>query len=506
MRKAIYSILCVLSLAIPGAVQEATQRPVVLAAISPEVSAEITAKASEMYGLEILAAAADQYMAGVSDPILEYCSELSELTPTGGTITVHSAPIRYRDNKGKLRPIVTALERANEDGQTVLRNVTNDVAVRFYPNGGVSLNKRGKWLAYKPINIGFDGSRLTLAQDRDNKAARIDAVQRRAHAVKIGGVLPFGVELDHEVVPGGVKETAILPEGFAVHIPAKATAMVIRYRYEVPEGMRVAMVGGSLVCLDSGSDEVYRFDPSPVTDAAGNRTLTSFDVRDQTFDVRVSADFLRTATYPVLVDPTTSTQSFPAYAYTTQSGEHGADFLKVNLPSINGDVTACTLELTKVNAAGDPGDGITLAAYTTADVSWTEASNATTLNGLTVASTGGSDTLNNDDASGTVYSWDVLGNDTVGNTIHYAYDNTSAGVCNPGQFTIKLYAAVKTSATGAAGADVEHQKNSGDEVIETGGTNNVTTSVRPKLNITYTGELGCGGSSAGVGVGPILIF
>lgn len=469
----------------------------VLEPISREVEAAVEAKETERAAKDGDARAHEDVIGDArGDKALALYSEIVEQTDVGGRLVVHGAPIRYWDEQGRLRAVAAVLEDA---GGGVLRCDASPTVVEFYPDGKATMRRRdGAWMAYSPVAFGWDDA----VADLTPKEAKAEQVS--AESVVIRGLFPDGVELYRTVFEGGHKEDVVLPVGFTV--PKGARELRIVNGYVTAAHLRLDERDEKLRVFDDAGRKTFDFAPLLVTDSSTRkkRTQGRYEWDGQTYTVIVDAEWLREATYPVFIDPTETQQSFDSMAYTQGSGEFDRVVFKVDMPGINGDVTDATLYMTlDEDTTFLGGEDNWIFTSHVADVSWNEGSSGSTINGLSLGTATDTLSVGVNQPEGMVLDWDIHNGTSL---MEYIYDGggSYSDTCDPGIFTVALDTSGSSIVKAGSGSgNIFAEKDSGDVTMEFAGYGNVTTSRRPKIEIVYTGTLGCE-ATAGTGGAGVL--
>lgn len=352
--------------------------------------------------------------------------EETPLQPDEKRVIVHARPVWRVDDAGALAPISTEVSTGIEtlkqvwkaDGNTVRFRVTED---------GLCVYKAGQHvLRARPMKMqaeATDGSALADADQAKPTAttAQTDRIMQRGSF--------SDVRFEHIVEPGSIKEIAWLdaqPAGIAT-----ARWFVLAYRWD-SDTLTPAIVNGDVLWQVDGKT-VLRWPAPVVTDAKGKVLRANYRIKvanPNVIAVLVNATDLRAATYPVGIDPTTTTATGDNLANRSVRSSSGtlqykAGYLKLTMPTMSGNtVTDCTVDLWSLENDG-PMNNIDLYARATSGTgAWDETSTYSTMDALsmgTAISTG------NSTSSGTgTKTFNIFGDSAKGVSKFYT-DNPTGG-------------------------------------------------------------------------------
>lgn len=292
---------------------------------------------------------------------------------------VHSKPVWYVDDQGNAAEISTLLEEVTEDGAPVWKADANTLQFRVRDDGVCVYRAVGHRLRVRP-------SRIHL-EDSDNvESGAIDQIKPTLTAKQGSRVIQHGsfpgVRIEHEVVGGTIKEIAWLdtkPKGLG----GKRFVALI-YQYE-SQTLAPVNIDGDIHWQASGTT-VMRWPAPVVTDANGKTLRAQYRLRDGFVGLLVMAADLRKASYPVAIDPTTTTGSSDATATrsTRSSGSSGSAnykqmFNKIVMPDLTGYYAVDAEFHVYCNVSGGAVD---VDVYAAATGAWDTSSSYSTLEAL----------------------------------------------------------------------------------------------------------------------------
>ncbi len=298
---------------------------------------------------------------------------------------VHSRPVWHVGDDGRLAAIEARVEAAVEGQRSVWRADGNTVRFRVTDEGACVYRAAGHVLRVRPAKETTEatgGGTLREAAQVAPSGTELDGarvVQRGSFAA---------IRFEHIVEPGQVKEIAWIesaPAGLA-----SARWWLLLYRYD-SETLTPVLSGGEVLWQANGVT-VLRWPAPVVTDGAGVAIPAQYRLRaaSNLVGVILSAPTLAAATYPVALDPTTTTASGAGLANRSIRTSNTLRkwkkaFLKITLPSMAGNVvTAATVDLVRSDTEEDVAN-INFYARAVADTgAWSEASTHGTLDGLSL--------------------------------------------------------------------------------------------------------------------------
>ena len=232
-----------------------------------------------------------------------------------------------------------------------------------------------------------------------------------------------GVPVRYESTDQSTAELLTLDQTFLSGIPK--TAKVAQFVWRLTKSTDLTHITHALqgvVVGDIDTPMVLRIEPLEARDVAGGYLAGRCEYRSGFIIGTLDAAWLRAATAPVVVDPTVlaaaSTaelgggQDYPAPPWNYASNKV---YVKFTLPNINGGtVTASEVRFANL---GTHNDDTTLGSYISQNVTWTEGSNAATMNAIAQGTELGSTTIT--DAWGW-WVWNVTGDASKGIVKAYA--------------------------------------------------------------------------------------
>lgn len=354
------------------------------------------------------------------------------LQPNERRIIAHARPVWRVGDDGALAPIETDVEPAVETLKAVWRNDTNTVRFRVTEDGVCVYRSAGNVLRVRPTKSGTeatDGSVIAnadQAKPTDTTAGQTSIIQRGSFA---------DVRFEHVVEPGSIKETAwldVAPPGITT---ARWYALVYRWDSDT---LTPSIVSGDILWKTAAGKTLLRWPAPVVTDATGKELRASYRMRvaaPNLITLLVNATDLRGATYPVAVDPTTTTGSGSATASGSRCSntivstlrEYESTYMLITLPDMTGNtVTAAELQIWVVDT-----DSGTMNASIYACKNATTWNNSSTISTINSVRTGmGTVVLTNQNftSSSAWKNLNVLGGSTNGVAKIYT-DNANPGAC-----------------------------------------------------------------------------
>lgn len=223
---------------------------------------------------------------------------------------------------------------------------------------------------------------------------RIDAVSRPSELVKdssrvirVEGFLP-NVSSHFEIQPGMVKENIVLS---SVPDPALVNTEAVLFVFQTDTSLGATLTASiensELVWKNNSGNVVFRFLKPYVFDAQEREITSRYLLRGSFYAVAMPARQVREATYPITIDPTTSTNQAAQTSYRStyeelgSADDHEAMYLEFTLPDLTGEtITAATCTLTNT----DTGSSINpVLIYCDDQVDWSNATGQATLDGFT---------------------------------------------------------------------------------------------------------------------------
>jgi len=349
------------------------------------------------------------------------------IAPDAKRVVIHARPVWRVADDGALAPVSTAVEAGIENLKAVWRADANTVRFRVTEDGVCIYRAGPHVLRTRPMRIqgeATDGSALAGA----DQAKPSETTVQTDRVVQIGSF--SGVRFEHIVEPGAVKEIAWLdsaPEGIAT-----ARWFVLAYRWD-SDTLTPSIEAGEVLWGAAEGKTVLRWPAPVVTDATGKEIRAQYRIRAATPNViglLVNAADLRAASYPVGIDPTTTTVTGDNLANRSirtavATSQYKAMYYKLTMPTMSGNVvTDCTVHFNSTINNGPLGN-IDIYARATADTgAWDDATGYAAMDALamgTAVSTG--NTL----SSGTgVKTLNVFGDSAKGASKFYA-DNPTGG-------------------------------------------------------------------------------
>ena len=405
--------------------------------------------------------------------------EETPLQPDEKRVIVHARPVWQVSDSGALAPISTAVDSGIETLKQVWKADGNTVRFRVNEDG-LCVYKAGQHvLRARPIKSqaeATDGS--TLADADQVKPTETTAQTDRV--VQIGSF--SSVRFEHVVEPGAIKEIAWLdspPTGIAT-----ARWYVLAYRWD-SDALTPTIVNGDVIWKTKAGKAIFRWPAPVVTDATGKELRANYRIRaanPNVIAVLVNATDLRAATYPVALDPTTTTGSGASTAGRSRVSTiiSGADrryqdhFFLITLPDMTGNtITAAQLQ---VYGGGSSSVATNVYAFKTA-TSWNGSSNLTTMN--SVAGDRGTALVSSYTSwsSSTWHYFDILGDSGKG-VVKIYNANINPGACT---FSLAWTTSVTLNTT-LAGPRIGDQD--AGTTVEFAAYNDVTN--YPRVAITYT--------------------
>lgn len=351
------------------------------------------------------------------------------LQPDEKRVIVHARPVWRVDDAGALAPISTAVDSGIETLKQVWRADANTVRFRVTEDGLCVYKAGHHVLRVKPIKSqaeATDGSTLANA----DQIKPTDTTTQTDRIVQRGSF--SDIRFEHIVEPGSIKEIAWLdaaPAGIAT-----ARWYVLAYRWD-SDTLTPTIVNGDVLWKTADEKAIFRWPAPVVTDATGKDLRANYRMRvafPNIIAVLVNATDLRVATYPVALDPTTTTGSGGGLANrsirtSNTLKKYKKAFLKITLPDMTGNtVTAATADFYRTDSDAAVSSISTYARAVADTGAWDETSTYTTLDALslgTAISTG--QTI----ATGiSTKTFDLFGDSTKGISKFYT-DYPSGGNC-----------------------------------------------------------------------------
>lgn len=349
------------------------------------------------------------------------------LDPKQQRVVLHSRPVWRVADTGELAPITTSIEGGVENLKAVWRADSNTVKFRVTEEG-VCIYRVGQHvLRIRPMKAQSEASDGSVVAEAD-QAVPTDTTAQSDRVIQVGSF--SNIRFEHIVEPGAVKEVAWLdssPAGIAT-----ARWFLIGYRWD-SDTLTPSIVSGDVLWKTAGGKTVLRWPAPVVKDATEKELRAQYRTRIATPNIiglLVNASDLRSATYPVGIDPTTTTVTGDNLANRSirtaiATSQFKAMYYKLTMPSMSGNtVTDVTVDFNAVVNSG-PMNNLDVYARATADTgAWDDSTNYTALDALamgTAVSTG--NTL----SSGTGWKTiNVFGDSSKGASKFYT-DNPGGG-------------------------------------------------------------------------------
>ncbi len=362
-----------------------------------------------------------------------------------GKIRIHSRHIRYGDDDGVQQPIVLDLQRDGAD----LVEIRNTIRFRSNDSGRVSYQVGAHSLQMRLVDRTLQHL-LNVGVETLTAIPEVTKVNSRC--VRWVGMLGDEFEIGYEVLAGSVKETITLP---AMPDLGSAEAYEIGWQWQ-SNTLTPELVDGAVHWKDADGNVPLRFPAPKAWDVAGptrGSIPTQFVLKGNRLGVRLPADKLKTAMYPVVIDPTATTgasdvtDSVGIYEDIEFDYFYQASFIKFeNLPDLTGyNIDAASLFLyAESNSSGEAYD-----FYCDVTGAWTSASSVSTL--VALSFNGVVDAASGPVSTSTWYEFDILGDSGKG--IKKIYDDAS-GDPSAVVATVKMNWTSETMAPGDKNAHI----------------------------------------------------
>jgi hypothetical protein len=349
------------------------------------------------------------------------------IAPDAKRVVIHARPVWRVADDGALAPVSTAVESGIENLKAVWRADANTVRFRVTEDG-VCIYRAGQHvLRVRPARVqseATDGSDLATA----DQVKPTDTTAQADRVVQAGSF--SGVRFEHIVEPGAVKEIAWL-DSMPTSIET-ARWFVLAYSW-TSATLTPGVEGEEVLWKTAEGKTVLRWPAPIVTDATGKELRAQYRIRPANPDrivVLVNAGDLRAATYPVGIDPTTTTVTGDNLANRSirtdiASSQFKAMYYKLTMPTMSGNVvTDVTVDFNAVINSG-PMNNLDIYARATADTgAWDDTTGYAALDALTM---GTAVSTGNTLAAGTGWkTLNVFGDSTKGASKFYT-DNPGGG-------------------------------------------------------------------------------
>lgn len=344
-------------------------------------------------------------------------------------VIVHPVPVWHVGDDGALAPVSTTIEAARESLKDTWRADANTVKFRVNEDGLASYRAGGHVLRVRPARARAEATGGGTVTD----AVQAKPTLTTAEGSRVVQVGQFAdVRFEHIVEPGRVKEIAWIdkrPEGLET---ARNWLLLWQYQSET----LTPVIQGGEVLWQAGGETILRWPVPYVEDGAGRELQGQYRLRaaQGLVGVALLSSELLTATYPVALDPTTTTGLSDVTASRsirspTIGGTPDRDveswYALTTLPDMTGNtVTAAEWQVYATGYVGPLTVNWYAAKHTT---SWNGSSNITTMNAVRTE-VGSSVGTSSSWTSGAWHYLDVLGDGTKGVSKIYA-DNPNPGAC-----------------------------------------------------------------------------
>lgn len=328
-------------------------------------------------------------------------------------------------------PIIAKDGRFEAAGSRLLAEFQLDGKAIYRPT-----DASDQWVSLKAHGIGYD-------MPLDDVRLIAPASPRFAPSIASGKLSLaesfLGVPARYDASDGAVAKLLTLDSAFLGAIPKTAKTVQFVWAAETAGLPRIASALQGVILGIDGTPMRLRLEPIEARDAAWAYCPGRTEYRNGYVIGSVDAVWLRNAQAPVTIDPTVNSDvptadlsggvvmTMPPYTFAPQKL-----FEKITLPSVAGGTVTQGLIYNKTS---EKLANVSVDAFVTQEVAWTEASNAATMDALTLGTLLSTTSVNADE---TWFSWNVTGDATKGIIKAYA-DNATA-------VTIILRSAVGTVA------------------------------------------------------------
>ena len=279
-------------------------------------------------------------------------SEDATLKPRQKRIIVSSRPLWYADEDDNyLKPIATTLDatEASETRTVGVGTTKNTLNFMSLDNGDVVYYLRGHKLRLSPSQWPGQTERGQVIASRVSKTGAI--------------------AVEYEVLPGRVKETIVVSD-------KKITSVAWNWASNL-----VPTIVNDSVSWRFGNREIFHFTPLSAWDSDGAKLKCYYQVTSGRVIVSFDEDEIKSAVYPITIDPTVTTeQSDAVYNVSLGEDDWGDDgyqyfhtfFCQANLPDLTGfgTIDSAVFGTTPYAINGI----VTAAAYCDIVNTWTESS------------------------------------------------------------------------------------------------------------------------------------
>lgn len=334
-----------------------------------------------------------------------YCEAVRD-----GVIRVHSRPVNYVAESGRLEPINTAIDNA------VVANVVpvwraDSNTVQFENLAGIASYRVGQ----HGIDLTPTGHRPKDGDVVRTKTAKLD--RAGSNRITDTGVFGQGFVVTHEVKPGQVKETITIQKEPLLDLKQD---WIIAWDWHSESGLVPKLNdAGAILWQDPKSGKTMLVMPAPTgVDAKQNLVPCRYAVDDWSLSVVVPADGFRDVVWPVTIDPTVETNIATAnrrtYFGDGASDQNDKMFILIPLPDMTGitGITAATLYLYKTNVYATP--NVAVYADVLAVGAWSESSTYSALATLVASFGTATETARTIGGSSGWHTFDVLGTTSTG--------------------------------------------------------------------------------------------
>lgn len=395
------------------------------------------------------------------------------------TLRTFFSDVLYQDRDGTLQLISPELVPSpNEANPSTYSCSTVSVPLSLDPQGIISFGS----LTMHLESFGTDLSQTMLT---DVRSPDIVATQESAEELTAGDLIP-GADVRWVSTGSGLKEDIVLRS--MPDLPASSKAYQLVWAFDA--------LPGAPSLTDDGGVSFYGskiiLTKITVSDSARRHAFGTYSLTNGKLVVQVDADWLRSAAYPVTIDPTQTISSNPGnHTVTCDPGgtaRYGSLFFGVDLPDIGaGSVLGSATLYMKKTGGITTVSSQTVKAYT-ADYrfGWNGAS---VLNSNIITNgyyTNVTQPMGTAQATGTVYQWSVTGVSSNADCVAAAY----AAASNPDIWSFGLHIALRTAFEYNWSSTAQTTQYPLDDrngyYVELGWTGNPTFSNRPYLEIVYT--------------------
>jgi len=380
-----------------------------------------------------------------------------------GKLRMYAAPIRF-ERDGTYLPIQLAWTPGATD---VMECATNTLETAITKDGWKQVSGKGWALSTRPAGAG------------DITVKRTDA-----DVLEVSGLWPDGAVTEYRLMRGGVKESIVLeraPESAIWTYDAKPDGAT---RLELGDG------NAQVAITANGATQAILPTPTAI-DASGRRCRGTYALDGAVLSTVFPPEWFADATYPVVVDPTTTEDVDLAVSIRSGGSDYRRELLKFPLPSIAGTLTAAACKLYLSNNAITSAT-IDLLSSTTDTADWTSGTSAATLDGYTYTAT--LDTVSFTNATSTGWhEWDVLGSVGTEQAIADAYDDGDP----PVNWTVRIWKQASGTTVAEDTSLIVFGDDAGSDYLEFDGP---STANVPYLELTYTAAATGARGSGSVGI------